>query len=60
MVSPPADVERGRHRPAAPLWAVVGEDGEVADQLRARSVAFPAISTGVDGFPAPQRRPHPR
>jgi hypothetical protein len=26
----------------------------VADQLRARSVAFPAIATGVYGFPARQ------
>lgn len=27
---------------------------EVADQLAARSVAFPAISTGIYGFPAPR------
>jgi O-acetyl-ADP-ribose deacetylase (regulator of RNase III) len=27
---------------------------EVADQLRARSVAFPAIATGVYGFPPDQ------
>jgi O-acetyl-ADP-ribose deacetylase (regulator of RNase III) len=47
-----------------PVWAggVQGEDAalaschvrslEVADQLGARSVAFPAISTGAYGFPA--------
>jgi O-acetyl-ADP-ribose deacetylase (regulator of RNase III) len=27
---------------------------EVADQLQARSIAFPAIATGVYGFPADQ------
>ena len=41
----------GRHGEAEQLRSAYRRALEVADQLGARSVAFPAISTGVYGYP---------
>lgn len=42
----------GTHDEAAALASCYRRSLEVADELGARSVAFPAISTGIYGFPA--------
>jgi O-acetyl-ADP-ribose deacetylase (regulator of RNase III) len=44
----------GRYGEAEILASCYRRSLEVADGLRARSVAFPAIATGVYGFPAAQ------
>jgi len=44
----------GGHGEADVLASCYRRSLEVADQLQARSVAFPAIATGVYGFPAGQ------
>ena len=44
--------EGGGYGEAEVLASCYRRSLEVADQLRARSVAFPAIATGVYGFPA--------
>jgi O-acetyl-ADP-ribose deacetylase len=44
----------GGHDEAAVLASCYRRCLEVADELGARSVAFPAISTGIYGFPARQ------
>jgi O-acetyl-ADP-ribose deacetylase (regulator of RNase III) len=46
--------EGGRYGEAEILASCYRRSLEVADGLRARSVAFPAIATGVYGFPAAQ------
>jgi O-acetyl-ADP-ribose deacetylase len=46
--------EGGAHGEAAVLASCYRRSLEVADQLGARSVAFPAIATGVYGYPAEQ------
>lgn len=44
----------GQHGEAGLLASCYGRSLEVADELGARSVAFPAISTGIYGFPSEQ------
>jgi len=43
--------------PAAPLASCHTQSLRVADELGARSVAFPAISTGVYGYPVEEAAP---
>src|SRR5215813_9269399 len=46
--------EGGSHGEAATLASCYRRSLQVADELGARSVAFPAIATGVYGFPSEQ------
>jgi O-acetyl-ADP-ribose deacetylase (regulator of RNase III) len=46
--------EGGRHGEAAILASCYRRSLQVADEVGARSVAFPAIATGVYGFPPDQ------
>jgi O-acetyl-ADP-ribose deacetylase len=46
--------EGGNHGEAATLASCYRRSLQVADELGARSVAFPAIATGVYGFPSEQ------
>jgi O-acetyl-ADP-ribose deacetylase (regulator of RNase III) len=43
--------------PAGLLYSCHRESLRVADELRARSVAFPAVSTGVYGYPVEEAAP---